>query len=244
MIRNLRDLSIYKNNDGKHLKEKAFIRSSALINLEMKDVEYLSKLHPVEVVDLRSDTEIAEKPDFMLDKYHHISILKDMNAGISHDKESDEKLEAMVPDMCELYTDFIRDDYEVARIADALRIICDPDRDSNIIWHCTEGKDRCGIVSALFLKFMGFDDSIVYKDYLKSSKSANKKAMKLFLMIVIFRHNLRLAKSVKKAYSVKEEYLKSAFDELINKYGSFEDFFANIGLGIEVANKMKEKYFV
>lgn len=242
MIRNLRDLSIYSNSDGKHLKKNAFIRSAALVNLKKEDVAFLATLHPIEVIDLRSDTEVKEKPDFQLDKYHHISILKDMNAGISHEKESDEKLESMVPDMCELYADFIRDDYQVKRIGEALNVILDINRNSNILWHCTEGKDRCGIVSALFLKAMDFDDETIYKDYLKSSKSARKRAYKLFFMILLFRHNRKLAISVKRAYSVKKKYLKSALDQISIKYGSYDSFFDSFGLTKDIRNKMKEKY--
>lgn len=242
VIRNLRDLSIYKNSEGKHLKKNAFIRSAALVDLKIKDVAFLSKLHPIEVIDLRSDTEIKEKPDFMLDKYHYISILKDMNAGVTHDEASDEQLEAMVPDMCELYSDFIRDEYQRSKIAEILHIICDTSREGNILWHCTEGKDRCGIVSALFLKLMGFDDETVYKDYMKSIKSARRRANKLFFLVIVFKHNLKLAKTIRYAYSVKKEFLEASLRQVSELFGSYDNFFDSIGITAELRNEMKNKY--
>ena len=38
-----------------------------------------------------------------------------------------------------------------------------------------------------WVKVMGFDDDVVYKDYLKSSKSANKQAWKYYFLIRVFR---------------------------------------------------------
>lgn len=40
--------------------------------------------------------------------------------------------------------------------------------ESNVMYFCTAGKDRTGVVSALILKRLGFSDEIIVDDYMKS----------------------------------------------------------------------------
>ena len=43
LVRNFRDLSQYLDKNGKHLPEGKFLRSAALTELKVKDVEHLCK---------------------------------------------------------------------------------------------------------------------------------------------------------------------------------------------------------
>ena len=40
--------------------------------------------------------------------------------------------------------------------------------ESKVMYFCTAGKDRTGVVSALILKHLGFCDEIIIDDYMKS----------------------------------------------------------------------------
>lgn len=40
--------------------------------------------------------------------------------------------------------------------------------ESNVIYFCTAGKDRTGVVSAIILKRLGFSDEVIIDDYMKS----------------------------------------------------------------------------
>lgn len=44
-----------------------------------------------------------------------------------------------------------------------------------VLWHCTEGKNRFGIISALFLLSIGIDKDTVMQDYLKQMKHPGKE---------------------------------------------------------------------
>ena len=35
-----------------------------------------------------------------------------------------------------------------------------------VLWHCTEGKDRCGLLSAVLLLALGVERSTILEDYL------------------------------------------------------------------------------
>lgn len=53
--------------------------------------------------------------------------------------------------------DIVTDDYSVSQLKKVFEVIADTDREKAVLWHCTEGKDRCGITSALFLSLMNVD---------------------------------------------------------------------------------------
>ncbi|MCQ2466847.1 MAG: tyrosine-protein phosphatase [Clostridia bacterium] len=242
MIRNIRDFSVYVNKDGKKLRANQFYRSAALISLKDKDISFLNSIRPLTVIDLRSETEINEKPDYKLDKYIHVPILPEDSPGVSHSNDADNRMAKDVPNMIELYSDFIRDDYCVNGLGTALNAICDLDREGSILWHCSEGKDRCGLVSALFLKLLDYDDEVILTDYLKSRKSANRKAYKYYWLVLFMRKDRVLANAVKEAFFVKKEYLQAALDQIINRFGSYEAFYEYIGLSQDKIIKIKEKF--
>ena len=42
---------------------------------------------------------------------------------------------------------------------------------SNVMYFCTAGKDRTGMVSALLLKRLGISDDVIVDDYMKSKEN-------------------------------------------------------------------------
>ena len=40
--------------------------------------------------------------------------------------------------------------------------------ESNVMYFCTSGKDRTGVVSAVILKRLGFSDEVIIDDYMQS----------------------------------------------------------------------------
>ena len=39
---------------------------------------------------------------------------------------------------------------------------------SNVLYFCTAGKDRTGVVSAVLLRKLGYSDEVIIEDYMKS----------------------------------------------------------------------------
>ena len=40
--------------------------------------------------------------------------------------------------------------------------------ESNVLYFCTAGKDRTGVVSAVLLRKLGYSDEVIIEDYMKS----------------------------------------------------------------------------
>lgn len=45
------------------------------------------------------------------------------------------------------------------------------DAKSNVLFFCGAGKDRTGVVSAIILKRLGYDDQTIIEDYMKSKEN-------------------------------------------------------------------------
>lgn len=45
--------------------------------------------------------------------------------------------------------------------------------ESKVLYFCTVGKDRTGVVSALILKCLGFSDEIIIDDYMESKGNSS-----------------------------------------------------------------------
>jgi len=242
MIRNFRDLSIYQNKNGKRLKKDLFLRSAALVDLKKKDIARLEQYSKLTVIDLRTDNECREKPDYVAGEYYHISLLENLPSGIAHDKKSKEEIVSRIPNMPKLYAGLVSSETGVKGLAEAFSIICDPDREGAVLWHCTEGKDRCGVLSALFLKLMDFDDEIILADYMKSGKSSRKRGLKYYWIIRILLKNKQGAEAMRTAFSTRKEFLDSAYSEIERIYGGFGDFFRAIGITEEIQQRMKDRF--
>lgn len=242
MIKNLRDFSGYKNKNGKRIKKGNFYRSAALCNLNRRDKRFLNMDPNLTVIDLRGMREREESPDYEVPYYYPVSLHKGAVTNEGKQKESSENLLKLLPDMQKLYREFITDEYCINAIAEVFSHICDPERQGRIIWHCGVGKDRTGLISALFMKMMDFDEKIIMKDYMKSARSVRGDVWKTFFVTLFCRRHIRLAFKIKKVFSVREEYLIAAFKEIKNTYGDFDLFFLRIGVTDEVKKRMQETY--
>lgn len=49
----------------------------------------------------------------------------------------------------------------------------------SVLWHCTEGKDRCGLLSAIILFLLDVSEEDVMEDYLKTNKAAIRRVEKI-----------------------------------------------------------------
>ena len=124
------------------------------------------------VIDLRTSTERERMPDAVPDdvEYHMVPILDEATAGITR-----EATLTKVPDMVSLYRTVVVSCQE--QIQRALSIIFTHDYSTGgVLWHCTAGKDRCGIITAYVLAALGVSRDDIMTDYLISNESCIPEA--------------------------------------------------------------------
>lgn len=130
-----------------------YIRSDAPLCLTEEEIQWLLDNHITTLVDLRSAQELEHKPCPLQDvagfTYYHIPV-----TGGGDTPKSREHLYEVYRGMVDAQMDAI-----LETILNAA---------SNVMYFCTAGKDRTGVVSALLLKRLGISEEVIVEDYMKS----------------------------------------------------------------------------
>jgi protein-tyrosine phosphatase len=152
-LHNLRDLGGYKAQNGATTRWGQIYRSDSPHDLMPSGVKQLTERGISTVIDLRGADELERAPNplSVLSDYHHIPLF----AGLMGDPiKSLDNLEALYEATLEQCGASLREVIET--IANA---------DGAVLVHCTAGKDRTGIVSALLLLLVGVEAEDVVTDY-------------------------------------------------------------------------------
>jgi protein-tyrosine phosphatase len=165
---NFRDLGGYPTRDGRAVRWGRVYRSDSLEALTPADLDRLDEIGVRLVCDLRRDEESAAAPSRIEGhgdvRIEHLPIggiaaeTKDM-AGRMLRGEIPEVSVAMMADVYLTILDLHPDSFGtvIASAADPANL--------PMIIHCTAGKDRTGVASALLLAALGVEETAIASDY-------------------------------------------------------------------------------
>lgn len=245
---NIRDLGGLTNHEGQTLRMQQFLRSNVLANLSSRDVETLLKYGLRQVIDLRTKTETEERPNVRIDgvRYHHIPLIDEQAIGITRDAESEAAFEKLVAEggdgfMPYMYRRIVSDPSAILQLRRVFDIILN-DSDGITLWHCQAGKDRCGIVSALFLTLLDVDPATIMDDYLMTNDAAMSWARARYDEVLAETGDETLADLQSKHFLADRSYLVAARDAITEQFGSVQDFIRNeLGITKEMQEKLKQR---
>lgn len=225
---NARDFRGIGNIYGETIKTKQFIRSNHLNSLTEQDIRVLTEEYDlVKVIDLRTTLEVEQKPDIMMKgvEHIHIPLLDESAIGITHEANTDMQAAGLadIPDMSVLYMRMVEDDYSVSQLSKIMNIIADNENGA-VLWHCTEGKDRCGIVSAMFLAMIDVDMQTIMEDYLSTNVAAEKRAEMFYKNVIRITKDEKKALEVKTAFLANKDYLNASFRKIHENYSSLREY--------------------
>lgn len=234
-IQNFRDLGGYKSANGKHVRWGKLYRSAQIDSLNCFAFRKLKNLGIKTILDLRSESELQNTPPLQKG-FHvvHIPIttgnMEYILHGIQQKKIKTDTIYQMVEAMNrELVTKYQK---EYKQIFDILL-----DSDSYpIVIHCSSGKGRTGIVSALILAALDVNADIIMEDYRLSNDYFNiPKASK-------YAYNLPVnsQEAITTLFSAKEDFLNAAKNEIECKYGNATTYLQRaIGLQPEDTRRLR-----
>jgi protein-tyrosine phosphatase len=157
---NFRDLGGYTTSDGRRTRWGRLFRSDTLHELSAADVEHLRHIGLASVVDLRTAAELEHNGRGPLAgeplHYRHLSVI---------DEDGGEASGAPAPsgdDLAERYLWYLRIGREA--LVEALALMGD-ESSYPLVFHCTAGKDRTGVLAALVLDILGVDPTTIAEDY-------------------------------------------------------------------------------
>ena len=205
MIQNMRDLGGIRSADGREIRFGMLFRSAHLSQAVESDLERIST-----VIDLRTSEERSEKPDQTFGReYLVLPVFDSIVAGISHEERSGKQV---LPDMAVLYGRLMRECSDSFRKI-VLSIMNHDFSTGAVLWHCTEGKDRCGMTTALVLEALGVSREEILKDYLKTNLVNLPKAIRIRDQLAPEKGKA-FADSVYQAYIADERYLQAAWEAM------------------------------
>lgn len=251
---NTRDLGGIPTADGKKIKHKKLIRSGKLYKLPQETVDALKNYGVTTVIDLRIFTEQEQAPDTLWEgvNYYHFPILCTATAGITHEKSMRQtmakeakriKTEFGNADnyMSEMYCSILLQEEPQQYLKQALRLIIE--NDGCILWHCSGGKDRAGVLSMLVESLLGVSEEVIITDYAASRRFQRLRFFWNRLGLVIAPISIKFKKILYSMMASKPQYLTKAMNRVKEKYGSITEYCKQV---LEVTDEdialMKSKY--
>lgn len=243
-ISNARDMGGLRTAQGCTISSGLLIRSANLADATEADKIVLrEKYHLSKIIDLRTEIERNEMPDASMETvdYLPIPIFEESVAGISHEKKlNSEQILAVIPKMGQLYCKMVTDSSCRENLGRAARCIMEHDfSKGSVLWHCTEGKDRCGLLSAVLLLALGVKRSTIMEDYLLTNCVNADKSEKYYQMMLQAGKTETEAETIRDVFLAKEEYLDAAFSAMDAQYKNTDAFLHD---GLNISQKLIERF--
>ncbi|RED37386.1 tyrosine-protein phosphatase [Paenibacillus sp. VMFN-D1] len=247
--RNFRDMGGYKTVDGRKVKRGLFFRSDELTSLSEQDLTVFRALNIKTIFDYRDEREARHKPDPLIPgiinvRHSAVPEVQATQINLAGRMDKHERSSHYIVDLInsgffkqfraedlllELYSRLAINNPAYKRLIDLIRL---PDR-LGLLHHCTAGKDRTGVGSAIILLALGVPEATIMEDYLLTNeimKVYNAEQLRL-LSDQVSEVELR---NVEQMLGVKEVFMEAVFRSIKDNYGSIEVYLnEEFGLGQE-----------
>ena len=144
--------------------------------------------------------------------------------------------------MAGLYRNMVRDGFSQHQYAGFFDILSEG-REGATLWHCTVGKDRVGLGTAMLLLALGASDADAVEDYLATQIFFHDEIERDAAQVAQALNNSDAAETVRALNSACPEYIETAFAEMRTECGSIEGYLeARIGLTAERRASLQALY--
>ena len=228
---NFRDLGGYETTDGHFVRWGLLYRSGVLTRLTPSDFAYLSHLDIRVVCDFRTAQENSVDPETWIPdaSVEHVSLPigdggnKGSVSSLQQMLASNPSAEQLRERMIKVYGGFaFTNAPEYAKVFKQLEEDHLP-----LLFHCTAGKDRTGVFSALLLLTLGVPEKTVVADYALTNKYLldGLSAAETRKMLAANPGLERLTPAQRNVLMAADpEYLESTLHQIDEKYGSFDNY--------------------
>ncbi len=177
---NFRDLGGYETADGRRLRWNVLYRSDTLHRLTPSDAEMFRSLGLHTVMDLRSQREIDDYGAIRVDDggfaWHNVPMLDNVRLAPPDPSPPgtpppEPPPEALLPG-AGYYMILTNFSESVAKVLAVLGT----DGALPAVYHCTSGKDRTGIISALILDLLGVPEDVIADDYVLTEAARERSS--------------------------------------------------------------------
>lgn len=250
----IRDLSLINKKGEPVIKHGLLFRSECLCLLNQEELAELVNCYNLKsVIDLRSDKEKKVKKEILPNKvsYYPIAVLSDIdNPAVTKETRTEILVDiyknkgGAKKHLINIYRKLVSDSFSLEGYQKVFDILLS-NKEGAIDYHCTQGKDRTGVCSALILLALGFSKESIVKDYLSYNQKHAFKAF-LFSILVFLRFwNVKACRSLYLLQVAKRYFIEASFNEIEVKYGDISNFLRNgLLLDENKLNILRNKYLV
>ncbi|MDR1469111.1 MAG: tyrosine-protein phosphatase [Spirochaetaceae bacterium] len=248
---NIRDIGGYKTADGKTVKKGLLYRADALSKMTPNGIAQFERLNIGYIFDLRSDGEIARKPDPAIKgAAYYQTRVADTTATLIW-PSTDEETYAFYSGPASRNYYIAASEYMViaTQSRESLKTILTIARENKeskgLIWHCSGGKDRTGYISAVFLSLLGVDNETIIQEYLLTNidrKEFDEKERE-YMDAEYFHGDKTMMEGFLAVQEARREYVDIFLSGIQNLYGTVDNYvITELGLTQEDLNSIKSLY--
>lgn len=242
---NFRDLGGYETGDGRRLRWGRVYRSGALGDLSDEDLDYLHDLGINLVCDFRSPAEREASPDRLPETDPPRVLEAEIYTPGVDPQELGQKILWGDLDDIDLHELLVLGNRAfVTKFSHRYKEMFDAMLEEDglpAVVHCTAGKDRAGMASALVLLAVGVPEETVMHDFLLTNHYTRDKvqgAMALLWVTSLFKTK---PTDVKAVMGVEPRYLQAGLDAMRETHGSVDAYLRDgLGLTDERRARLKE----
>ncbi len=215
---NTRDLGGYKKQDGGHTKYESILRSDVQNYPSEEDFEYLISKNITTIIDMRGAKDVERKPSGFFGKsdfaYYNFQIIE--GSGVPESVEA------------------VPVSYMSIAKAEAMPEVfkCIANVKTGVMFNCTAGKDRTGVVSAILLLHAGASDEDIIKDYVLTKEYGRERLELVHKNFPEIDMNI-----VTPCEMFMEEFLRLFRTE----YGNTNSYFKSLGLSEDEIKALRDK---
>ena len=249
-VRNPRDVGGYVGSDGRKIRTHCLLRTGNMSEITPADEQFLLDYGLHTIIDLRSPAECKKSPDKELDNVEHYAcpLSAEDNTGGQGQNMSKEFAEyrkdqyAGFKLMCLRYHHHILNKSAQQSFHHIIELIAEND-DGAILYHCSEGKDRTGLVTIIILYILGVDMEVIRQDYLYSNymlndyRAVRDQHFKQVGENDNFRANMRVLGSV------ANSYFDTSLITINENFGGLDSYITNeLEIDDQMQELIREKY--
>ncbi|MGO7367740.1 tyrosine-protein phosphatase [Rhizobium ruizarguesonis] len=220
---NVRDLGGYATRTAETTRWRSVLRGDGLHRLSEGDIDTLLTTGVTTVIDLRNaeETAVEENPfrSHPAVRFHNTSLFHGL-APIDIAASSED-----APfDMAMRY----RDALDTCRdaVCAVLRAIADAP-DGIVLYHCSAGKDRTGIISAILLSLADVDDDAIIDDYALTATISGPLIGRLREKAL---ERGTAPALIERFLACEPQTMRATLDHIRRTYGGAADYLTGLGL--------------
>lgn len=238
---NFRDVGGYKTTDGKQVRWNRVFRSASIQKLTSTDMDTMQARHIYTVIDFRGKQESAQAPDRLLPHTDYTLSPAGSDDGMMSKERMAESFKG---------DGFLEEFYGKGgvryfgeRYRPLFQKLLTLNDTTALLYHCTGGRDRTGMATALFLYTLGVPRETINQDFVASNTYL--KPMMGRMMQPLADQTGMTVEQLNKKMELHPGLLDTFFDTLKSSYGSVEAFLQKeMGIGDPEIKILKEKYTI